>query len=177
MHQIDWDGWFYKPGFPPKPDFDTTLADACYSLATKWEKLSNGDTDFEPSPDDIKDFNSSQSVVFLESLQSSSKSKPLRPEVVPTMGRTYGYATTNNVEISSRFFVLGMQARAEEVYQPAAHLLGKVGRMKFVRPLFKHLKQCDEELANKTFKKNKDFYHPICRRMVEKLLFEDKKGT
>lgn len=93
------------------------------------------------------------------------------------MGEHYGYATTKNVELSSHFFVLGMQARAKEVYQPAADLLGKVGRMKFVRPLFRHLKECDEELAMRTYEKNKDFYHPICRRMVEKLLFEEKKAV
>jgi leukotriene-A4 hydrolase len=34
---IDWDTWFYKPGLPPKPKFDTSLADVCYSLAEKWK--------------------------------------------------------------------------------------------------------------------------------------------
>jgi len=49
-----------------------------------------------------------------------------------------------------------------------AELLGQVGRMKFVRPLFKGLNQGDRELAIKTFEKNREFYHPICRQMVEK---------
>lgn len=96
----------------------------------------------------------------------------MRPELIGLMGDTYGYAASNNVEISSRFLVLGLQARAQAVYQPAADLLGKVGRMKFVRPLYRQLKQCDEKLAKETFEKNKDFYHPICRRMVEKILAE-----
>jgi leukotriene-A4 hydrolase len=47
-------------------------------------------------------------------------------------------------------------------------LLGKVGRMKFVRPLFRSLNKVDRSLALETFAKNKDFYHPICRGMVEK---------
>lgn len=37
LESIDWDSWFYKPGLPPKPDFDTTMADRCYALAKKWE--------------------------------------------------------------------------------------------------------------------------------------------
>jgi len=34
---IDWEGKFYTPGLPPKPEFDTTLAGQCYELAAKWE--------------------------------------------------------------------------------------------------------------------------------------------
>jgi leukotriene-A4 hydrolase len=34
---IDWDDKFYTPGLPPKPTFDTTLADMCYDLAKKWQ--------------------------------------------------------------------------------------------------------------------------------------------
>lgn len=163
----------YKAGFPPKPDFDTTLADECYSLASKWEALSTKQSNFTPSSNDIQSWNSNQSVVFLESLQSTSRTTPLRPEIIGIMGETYGYAASSNVELSSRFFVLGLQARATGVYQPAADLLGKVGRMKFVRPLYRHLNQCDEEFAKETFEKNKDFYHPICRRMVEKIFAEE----
>ena len=34
---IDWEGRFYTPGLPPKPDFDTSMVSACYELATKWQ--------------------------------------------------------------------------------------------------------------------------------------------
>lgn len=39
LGSIDWDAWFYKPGLPPKPDFNTTLVDACYALADKWKDV------------------------------------------------------------------------------------------------------------------------------------------
>lgn len=61
-----------------------------------------------------------------------------------------------------------MAAEDSSSYRGAAELLGHVGRMKFVRPLFRSLNRCDRELALATFKKNRDFYHPICRGMVEK---------
>ena len=47
--------------------------------------------------------------------------------------------------------------------------------MKFVRPMYRLLAVADRDLAVKTFEKNRDFYHPICRQMVEKDLFEEKK--
>ena len=36
---------------------------------------------------------------------------------------------------------------------------------------YKLLNECDRALAVETFEKNKDFYHPICRNLVEKDLF------
>ena len=44
------------------------------------------------------------------------------------------------------------------------------GRMKFVRPLYRALRDSPcagaKETAISTFVENADFYHPICRKMV-----------
>lgn len=171
---VDWDTWFYAPGLPPKPVFDTELADQCYALAAKWTDLNaGGHVPFTPSRSDVEGFSANQSVVFLETLQSSPR--PLSVELIESMGTTYGFAASGNVEVVSRYYVLGLQAKAEKVYEPTAMLLGKVGRMKFVRPLYKGLIVCDEGLARRTFEGNREFYHPICRGMVEKL-FEKLAG-
>lgn len=37
LESVDWDTWFYKPGMPPKPKFDTSMVDKCYALADNWE--------------------------------------------------------------------------------------------------------------------------------------------
>lgn len=34
---IDWQEKLYSTGMPPKPDFDTSLANMCYDLAEKWK--------------------------------------------------------------------------------------------------------------------------------------------
>jgi leukotriene-A4 hydrolase len=88
------------------------------------------------------------------------------------MGKAYSLGTSRNVELSFRYFGIGLTAKDETVYQPTAELLGKVGRMKFVRPLYRKLNKVDRKLALETFEKNKDFYHPICRDMVDKDLKE-----
>lgn len=36
LSEVDWDTWYFRPGYPPKPDFNTDLADECYALADKW---------------------------------------------------------------------------------------------------------------------------------------------
>jgi len=88
------------------------------------------------------------------------------------MGAAYSLINTRNVELSSRYFGVGLRAQDTSVYEPTVDLLGTVGRMKFVRPLYRELATVDRDLALKTFEKNKDFYHPICRGMVEKDLQE-----
>lgn len=171
LKEVDWDTWFYKPGYPPKPNFDESMVRVCYELADKWR--SRAEKSFEPKTSDIEGWIGNQSVVFLEKLQSFP-SPPLRSEDVRALGETYGYAASSNVELVSRFYGLGLMVREKSVYKPTADLLGTVGRMKFVRPLYRLLNECDRDLAVATFEENKTFYHPICRAMVEKDLFGDK---
>lgn len=60
---------------------------------------------------------------------------PLKVDDVHLMREKYGLAKSQNVEIVSRYLAVGLRANDEDVYEPTAELLGKVGRMKFVRPL------------------------------------------
>lgn len=76
--------------------------------------------------------------------------------------------SSQNVELKSAYYKIALRAKDTTCYQGVAELLGQVGRMKFVRPLFRALNKVDRDLAVKTFEKNRDFYHPICRGMVEK---------
>lgn len=84
------------------------------------------------------------------------------------LGKVYGLADSKNAELKSAYYQIAMKAKDTSSYSGVAELLGNVGRMKFVRPLFRSLNKVDRDLALKTFEKNRDFYHPICRQMVEK---------
>ena len=84
------------------------------------------------------------------------------------MGKTYGLTATKNVELKAAYYHIAMRAKDTSTYAGVAELLGQVGRMKFVRPLFRALAGVDKALALETFRKNRDFYHPICRGLVEK---------
>ncbi|KAF8242426.1 leukotriene A-4 hydrol [Wilcoxina mikolae CBS 423.85] len=156
---VDWDTKFYSPGLPPKPDFDTTLVDVCYALAQCWESIDSAQ--FQPNPADIAGWSSGQLVVFLEAI--TDLALPLSKESVEIMKDAYKFLESENAEILSRFLTVGLKAKDENIYPATAEALGKWGRMKFVRPLFRLLNDCDRELAVATFRKNENFYHPICR--------------
>lgn len=130
---VDWNTWFYAPGFPPKPKFDTSLVDVVYELADKWEKISEPTNTFEPSPNDIKGLMANQVVVLLERIMLFEKK--LRPEDSFKMGEVYGLAKSENIEVSNLYFRIGLEAGDKSVLKPTCKLLGEIGRMKFVRPL------------------------------------------
>ena len=173
LAELDWDKWYYGRGFPPKPDFDTQLVDVCYALSDKWEARAEGDASFEPVGDDIKGWVANQSVVFLERVEEFETS--ISAEDARLMGEKYAFASSNNVEVSSRYLRVALKASDKQVAQPTAELLGKVGRMKFVRPLFRALTKVDRKLAEETLERNSSFYHPICRQMVRQDLYGGKK--
>lgn len=72
------------------------------------------------------------------------------------------------MEVSTRYFAIGLLAGDKTVLEPTTTILGKIGRIKYVRPLYRSLAKADRQLALDTFGRYRDFYHSICRTMVEK---------
>ncbi|KAK4148073.1 peptidase family M1-domain-containing protein [Dichotomopilus funicola] len=159
--EIDWDGRFFNTGLPPKPDFNTSLVDVCFELASKWKSK-----EYSPSASDTASWTGNQVLVFLNAVQDFEE--PLTVEQAQNMGRVYGLVDSKNVELKAAYYQIAMRAKDTSAYPGVATLLGNVGRMKFVRTLFRTLNKVDRDLAVKTFKENKNFYHPICRQLVEK---------
>ncbi|KAI9324116.1 peptidase family M1-domain-containing protein [Zopfochytrium polystomum] len=172
LDTVDWDSWFNKPGMPPvKNTFDRTLATACDALAARW--LSNVSADestlrtlFHAS--DLADFTSPQKVVFLELLLDSAS--PLPVPVLDVMEQIYGFKALKNCEERSRWCEVSLKAERESVFPDVVEFVTTMGRMKYVRPLYRGLARCKagKALAQETFTKHRAFYHPICAAIVEK---------
>ncbi|PIG86346.1 leukotriene A-4 hydrolase [Aspergillus arachidicola] len=173
LKNVDWDAWFYAPGLPPKPQFDTSLVDVVYELSSKWKSLP--DSSFQPRTSDIEGLTANQIVVLLEQILLFER--PLTPELSRVLGEVYSLAKSENIEVSNLYFQVGLRAGDDTVYKPTAELLGKIGRMKFVRPLYRNLQKVNRPLAIETFEKNKDFYHPICARWLRKISSEKGKSS
>lgn len=186
LKTIDWDTWFYKPGYPPSLDLDTSLSDACDALSTKWENLAKGSTDWTPSPSDVADLSANQVVVFLSNLIESDT--VLSAAQIEDMGHAYGFlapavevkdaaaatTVTRNIEVLARYFTLGLsKSQTRSLLAPTAEVLSRVGRIKFVRKLYASMMATDAEFARRTFEANKAFYHPICRGLVEKVVLDE----
>lgn len=167
VKDIDWATWLYGVGMPPwKPDFDTSLSAPCYELAAKWQDW-KGDTECPLKAEDIKDFLPEQIVEFLNKLMSGT---PLSQAAVQKMDELYKFSSSKNTEIIFRYIRLGLAARYDVCVGPAVDLVTRVGRMKFVRPIYRDLFGWPEkrQVALDTFAANKDKMMAICRDMVAK---------
>lgn len=126
---------------------------------------------------DIKDFNSNQLVLFLETLtqndHSNKKSKDFDWAKFPVASRALldiyqdNIVKSQNAEVVFKMFKFQIFAKLQEEYKHLADWLGTVGRMKFVRPGYRLLNSVDRRLALATFDKFKDTYHPICKALVK----------
>ncbi|RYC61936.1 hypothetical protein CHU98_g4279 [Xylaria longipes] len=159
--KIPWEERFYTPGLPPKPKFDTAYVDSCLALAEKWEQA-----DYQPSPKDVESFTANQILVFLQAVQNFSS--PLDAERSHLLGTTYNISSSHNVELKSAYYLIALKAGDKSELPGVVDLLGSVGRMKFVRPLYRKLNELDRDLAVKTFEENKDFYPSTTKGQLEK---------
>ncbi|KAJ3211256.1 Leukotriene A-4 hydrolase [Dinochytrium kinnereticum] len=171
LDSVDWDAWFNGVGKPPVENvFDTTLANACQSLADRWDKARDSPQSAGFTNADISGFESNQVLVFLEAVQN----KPAMPvSALDYMDSVYELGKSGNCEIRCRWYLVNLKADREAVFAGTVDLITSMGRMKYVRPLYRALAKAKNGLmlARETFTKHKSFYHPICAALVQKDIF------
>lgn len=183
LNNIDWETWLFKPGMPPRPNFDTSMADSVYRLSNEWVEKSQQFKSLEQFKgyfclDDIKDFNSNQIVLFLETLVQMGNvdnkehkiiwfENKIALEALLDIYDDIKLVKSRNAEVIFKLFKLQIVGQLNEYYIKLADWLGTVGRMKFVRPGYRLLNSVDRPLALRTFDKYMDTYHPICKSLVK----------
>lgn len=117
--------------------------------------------------------------MFLERLQSYAS---LPSDHIKLLGDIYQLSATPNAEIRLRFYEVALSdpnsAAAKTFAQEAAKWVvgddgtGIIkGRMKFCRPVFKAVFGVDPKLAVNAFSKHKNYFHPIARKLLEKVCY------
>jgi hypothetical protein len=165
LSSVDWERWFHQPGMPiVENTFDDSLAKTCIKLASDWDQCRNT----KSYPENLSDFtslSSPQKIMFLEKLMEMN-CFPI--ECLQRMNSLYKLSEISNSEIKFRWQMLCLSSNYESVYSDVTSFISTVGRMKFVRPLYRSLYKVQPALARDTFSKFRTFYHPICSTMVAK---------
>ena len=184
---FDWDAWLYGTGMPPNPydpKFDRSLAEDAEALAKSWLDCDAGGA----APSDgnaISSWSTGQKTWFLDVVLTAieERSVPLKAETVAAMQEVYGFQESRNAEILFRFLMLGVPTAeaGSEMLHIATRFITTQGRMKYVRPLYRTLRDSGEQsraLAIDTFLANQDFYHPIATKMLASdLVMSDSKRS
>jgi leukotriene-A4 hydrolase len=168
IKDVDWDNWFYSTGMPSfKPEYDTTLYDACSSLSKRWLVWDHT----TPNPfakSDLDEFSATQIQEFLQSVLSSETALP--EEKVRIMEEVYGFNAARNAEIRFRWLRVCIKARWKDQLPLALQFVTDVGRMKFIRPIYRDLYNWEEARAEAiaTFKKNRPYMMYVSAYTVAK---------
>ena len=170
--------WLTAPGMPPVDVgayYDGTSAALSGDLARKWhlcDVLGVGTPDRPPgaAKSDVEGFDSTRVDHFLLSLlEYRGGTHPLSLAVVKSLEELYGLGAYKNSEIRCKWLQLRLGAGDETAFEDAADMLRGMGRMKFLRPLYRSLRLCKgggKEFAEKLFQETRGMYHPIAEKMV-----------
>ena len=171
IETVDWEA-IEGPGMPAwDPQFNTTLADAALNLAESW--LHDSGMPAACTASDVLNWNTQQYELFLDKLyntvlddESAGHHQKLDKEILDVMGETYKFSSSRNSEVCFRWYKLNIQAQNEAILDHAIRFVTSIGRMKFVRPLYRELFKLRPQLAIDTFKQHESFYNPICHKMT-----------
>ena len=107
-----------------------------------------------------------EKLVFLELLQQAAPDE----RFLERLDAAYALTARGNAEIKAVWCALLLAAGSKRAEQLTLDFITSVGRMKFVRPLYRALLSAPiagvADRARAAFKKHALFYHPICRKMV-----------
>jgi len=83
----------------------------------------------------------------------------------------FNLTRNGNAEIAFAWYMKAVKAHYSPAMPAIADFLGRVGRGKFIYPLYEELsKQGERAFAERTFESSRPLYHPIAQRRVEELL-------
>ncbi|XP_014610852.1 PREDICTED: leukotriene A-4 hydrolase [Polistes canadensis] len=168
LNSVDWNAWLNTPGMPPIiPNYDKSLAAACTELAQKWITWDeNSTTPFNIK--DLQDFTPMQKKTFIADLHASST--VLSVKKLEAMQSVYDLDSIKNSEIRVFWLRLCIKSRWASKVPDALKFATEMGRLKFVRPIFRDLYNWEEmrQTAIDAYLKNKNKMSYITAHMLAK---------
>lgn len=157
LERVGIEQWIYGEGIP---------ANAPRPRSTRLEKVEAIGARV-PDESEVAEWTPTEWQLYLESLPS-----PSSQSFCEELERRHALTARGNMEVLVAWLVLA----AESGYAPALarteQVLGEVGRMKYIKPLYAALASRPEtkDLARRCFEKNAASYHPIARQVVAQLV-------
>jgi hypothetical protein len=159
---IDVKSWVDGPGLPancPTPKsaaldrVDRELADLAAGTA--------------PTSLKTKDWNTQEWLHFLRNLPATADAARLA-----TLDQAFGFTRSGNAEIAAAWFERAIRARYEPAYPALESFLLKVGRRKFLRPLYTELAKTPEGLAwaKRVYSQARPGYHSVSVGTIDQIL-------
>jgi leukotriene-A4 hydrolase len=164
--EIDVDAWVFNPGIPancPRPNFTKFYyVDECRNNFLKTHSISKNEK--------IAAWSTHEYLQFLRKLP-----RTISISDMSSLDKTFNFTNTKNSEIAFEWYMLSINSHYTNAYNNIELFLNRVGRKKFVKPIYNELingtnKDKDQYvIAEKAFAKAKLNYHPATTKAVEAL--------
>jgi leukotriene A-4 hydrolase/aminopeptidase len=158
LKQVEADVWIHMPGMPKNaPVFRSASLEALTSLGLGWPGQ-------RPLPAQIAAWSPAETLIFLQHLP-----RPLPSQDCAWLDRELGLTVRGNYEILVEWLCIAAASDYEPVFGRIREVLVRVGRMKYLRPLYKALGATPRTraLAREIFAEASPGYHSLSRRVAQ----------
>ncbi len=162
LEKVDGRAWIYGPGIPDnRPRFESETLNHIQDAA---KAFSAGEL---PRADEMKSWPAHHWQIFLQSVD-----RPLDHDRCQWLDQTFRLGDSGDYEILSNWLNIAAASGYEPMYPKLREFLGSVGRMKYLKPLYRALydRESTKALAREIFSEHAAKYHPIARAGLEAML-------
>ena len=158
----DIESWIYEPGLPegyPQPE--SSLFNKVDSSRVAWENGAKKASELSTS-----DWSTHEWLHFLRGLKNLDKDK------MTELDAAFNFTNSGNSEIAAEWFELAIKTNYKVAYPKMEEFLVRVGRRKFLKPLYVELSKDPENLewARKVYKEARPNYHSVSTETIDKIL-------
>lgn len=152
--------WIHRPGKPSNsPSFRSSSLSRLDQWAARWPE--------RPTEQDAKALSAVERQLYLQKLP-----RTLDADALAWLDRTFALTASRNHEILVEWLVIALCSDYQPVFERASEVTASVGRMKYLRPLYRALgaHPRTRRLGRQIFERAAGSYHPISRRVVEETM-------
>jgi len=157
LARIDATAWLDRPGVPNgAPRARSERLDAVKALVGS-----------VPTTEQVSKWTATEWQLFLE-----WSPRTLTADQLAELDARFHFSTARNTEIHVAWLLLSLQCGSTTVLPQVETFLGRVGRMKYLKPLFSalHARDATKPLAKRIFDTHQARLHPIARQVISGML-------
>lgn len=137
INNVDWQAWLHTPGMPPViPQYDTSLASVCDAIKEKlvqWKETE----DAPVASGEFCGLTTDQKIYLLRQIMDLAE--PLSLTKIKKLEDVFDLADVKNAELKYGWLRISLKSQWKEKIEAALSWVNEVGRMKYVRPIYREL--------------------------------------
>jgi leukotriene-A4 hydrolase len=152
---VDLRRWLYEPGLPDDvPTAESARLETIVALGRQ-------------APEDklARAWSATEWQIYLDGLMPEV---PI--QLLEEIDRRFSLTQNSNYDVLEKWLTLAIRSGYQAAFARVDEVLGSMGRMKYLRPLYRALNERDPAHAKALFQRSAAQYHPIARQVIEGLL-------